>query len=331
MHGLLLLLVITVSLPFTEPAKAEAGISLNIQKWDVKWGGRPRDPFVDNQYRVWFCGQAGNYIAYLNPADGQFKQYNISADTYPHNLIADHQDQVWYAGNGNGHIGKLNPKTHDIKKIPMANKTLSDPHTLVFNHQGNIWFTAQWGNGIGFYDVASGDITPVEIDLANARPYGIKISSQNQPWIVLLGTNKIATVDTTAFKLKLIDIPRADARPRRLEIDNSDNIWYVDYEQGYLGRYSPTDKQFKEWLLPGGKTAKPYGTAMDKHQIMWIALTGFTPNAMVGFDTKTETLVYQTKIPEGGKVRHMYYHKPKHEFWFGVDTGYIARARISPQ
>lgn len=49
----------------------------------------------------------GELLAYLEPASGNFKRYEIEDDALPHNLIVDGKGMVWYAGNGNGHIGRL--------------------------------------------------------------------------------------------------------------------------------------------------------------------------------------------------------------------------------
>ncbi len=84
-----------------------------------------------------------------------------------------------------------------------------------------------------------------------ARPYGIKHTPDNRPWIVLLGTNKLATVDPDTLALEEVALPRSGARPRRLEITADGAIWYVDYAQGFLGRYQPADGTFQEWPPPG--------------------------------------------------------------------------------
>ena len=47
--------------------------AVEITEWTVPWpDSRPRDPYVDRQGRVWFVGQAGNYIATLDPRTAQF-------------------------------------------------------------------------------------------------------------------------------------------------------------------------------------------------------------------------------------------------------------------
>lgn len=317
--------MLAILAPVMNDARAS---ELEITEWHVQWEGRPRDPFVDQLGRTWFCGQAGNYIAYLHPDTGDMKRYELSPGTHPHNLIVDKDNQVWYAGNRNGHIGKLDPENGDITRFAMPDSTIQDPHTLTFDPSGDIWFTAQWGNAAGFLQTQSGTIKLIKVKTARARPYGIKVDLHHRPWMVLLGTNKLATVETENFELREIALPRKRARPRRLEITADGNIWYVDYAEGYLGRYSPDTGTFKEWRMPSGAKSKPYGTALDKEQQLWIAETGLTPNQIVGFDTRAERFFYRSQLTNNGSIRHMYYHPQKHEFWFGVDSGYIGRARI---
>ena len=72
---------------------------IEITEWVVPWEDtRPRDPYVDGQGRVWFVGQRGNYLAYLDPATGDFRRYELEPGTGPHNLIVDEDGFVWYAG-----------------------------------------------------------------------------------------------------------------------------------------------------------------------------------------------------------------------------------------
>ena len=304
-------------------------LDVEIEEWLVPWSNsRPRDPYVDSLNRVWFCGQSGNYIAYLEPSTGEFKRYELEAGTHPHNLIIDGEDFVWYAGNQNAHVGKLNPETGQITKFPMPNPAATDPHTLVFGSEDDIWFTLQHSNFIGKLAMATGQIQLVEVSTPRARPYGIKRDVNNQPWIVLLGTNKLATIDPKTLVLEEIDLPRANTRPRRLEITSDGKVWYVDYNEGFLGSYNPENQEFKEWVMPSGKTSRPYGTARDNKDRIWIAETGPFPNYLIGFDPKTEEFFAMKSVPSGGSIRHMYYHEATNEIWFGTDTNYIGRVLV---
>ena len=46
------------------PPAAKAPV---VKEWKVEWGGRPRDPYVAPDGKVWFVGQAGNYVAHFDP------------------------------------------------------------------------------------------------------------------------------------------------------------------------------------------------------------------------------------------------------------------------
>src|SRR5215210_6363638 len=83
-----------------------------VKEWRVPYeGSRPRDPYVDAHGRVWFVGQEGNYVAYLEPSSGKFKRYEIAKGTNPHNLVVDAAGRVWFSGNRNGTIGWLDAET----------------------------------------------------------------------------------------------------------------------------------------------------------------------------------------------------------------------------
>ncbi len=306
---------------------------IDITEWTVPWDNtRPRDPAVAPDGKVWFCGQTGNYIANLDPESGEFKRLEIPKGTYPHNLIIDKKGMVWYAGNRNAHIGKLNPANGKVEQYLMPDPTARDPHTLVFDQNEDIWFTVQGSNFIARLETKSGYIDLVEVPTKRALPYGIKIAPDNRPWIVLFGSYKIATVDPATMKLEEFDLPRTDARPRRMEITSDGMVWYVDYAKGYLGRLNPESREVKEWALPNGEGSKPYGTAKDDQDRIWLVESGPSPNQLVGFDPETETFFSKKDIPSGGRtIRYMYFHPTTKEIWFGADSNTIGRVKIYPE
>jgi virginiamycin B lyase len=305
--------------------------TVDLQEWKVPWGAetRPRDPYVDAKGRVWFVGQQGNYIAYLEPKSGEFKQFTIEDGTHPHNLIVDAQGIVWYAGNRNARIGRLDPNTGAIKTFMMPDTTVRDPHTLVFDKTGNIWFTAQGGNAIGRLQTATGKVDLIKVAAPRSRPYGIVLDSKGRVWANLFGTDKLAKIDPATMQLEEIAVPRSSARTRRLVVSSDDAVWYVDYAGGYLGRYDQATKKFEEWQLPGGPQSRPYAMAVDGQDRIWLVETGAQPNKFIGFDPKTKTFFATAPIASGGgTVRHMYYHPSTKEIWFGTDAGTIGRAKL---
>lgn len=301
-----------------------------VKEWPVPYADtRPRDPYVDGQNRVWFVGQTGNYIAYLDPRSGDFRRYELEKGALPHNLIVDQKGMVWYAGNGNGHIGKLDPATGKITKYPMPNRDARDPHTLIFDQMGDIWFTIQNGNFVGRLATGSGKVDLIEVATANARPYGIEVDSKGRPWFNEFGSDKIATIDPATLKIREYQLPNGRSRTRRIAITSDDRVWYVDYTRGFLGRLDPASGQFKEWALPGGGTSLPYAMAVDSKDRLWMVETGPQPNRLVGFDPGKEKFFGLTPIPSGGgSVRHMVFDKRSGQIWFGTDNNTIGRAVV---
>ena len=312
---------------------ASSSDTVDIREWEVPYEkSRPRDPYAVDASSVWFVGQTGGYIAHLNPQTGEMYKIDLPEGEGAHNLIVGSDGIVWYAGNRTGVIGRVDPKTKEIEEIAMPDKAARDPHTLIFDEgEKNIWFTVQGGNFMGRMNIETRKIDLIPSKTERSRPYGIKMAADGSIWVVLFGTNKFAHIDPETLELTEIDLPRAEARPRRIEITNDGRIWYADYAKGMLGAYNPDTEKFTEWQMPQGDSARPYGTAADGQDRIWLVATGVSPNQFVGFDTATESFVQATEVPSGGGViRHMHYHAPTGAVWFGTDTNYIGRAIVEP-
>ncbi len=299
-----------------------------ITEWTVPWAGsRPRDPYAGGDGRIWFVGQTGNYLAFLEPEEGEFKRFDLPSGAAPHNVIVG--DLVWYAGNGDAHIGSLEPESGKFMIYSMPDPAASDPHTMAFDRSGDIWFTVQQGNFVGRLAVGSGEVKLIPAPTGNSRPYGLVIDPQDRPWFVEFGTYKVAMVVRDDLSIREFPLKRTAARPRRLEAASDGSIWYVDYAQGYLGRLDPTSGEIEEWRAPGGAGSAPYGMAIDYRDRLWFVETGSNPNRMVGFNPATKAFFGITAIPSGGgTVRHMSFHAPSRSIWFGTDAGTIGRAVV---
>ncbi|HVG86977.1 MAG TPA: hypothetical protein VM820_20815 [Vicinamibacterales bacterium] len=316
------------SVPAVLPAQSMPAVPAT--EWEVPWDGRPRDPFVAPDGQVFFVGQAGNYIARLNPKDGSFKRFEIDSGTHPHNLIIDPAGQVWYSGNKNGMIGKLDPATGKITRFPIPDSTIRDPHTMVFDAKGDIWFTAQNSNAIGHLETKTGKYRLMKTG-ERTRPYGIVLNSKGVPWFNLFGTNKIAKVDPATMAVTTYDLPHERARGRRIAVTDDDVIWYVDYTRGFLGRVNPANGSVEEFPMPGGPSSLPYGMASDDKNRLWMAESGPKGARLIGFDPKTRKFFSNTPVgrEDNNTIRHMYFDKKTGLLWFGTDQGMIGRAQVS--
>ena len=313
--------LLTLTLLDTPTIAAQA---LDVREWPVEWEGRPRDPAVDAEGRVWFVGQAGNYIGVFDPAEETFRRFELEERTMPHNLIVGSDGGIWYAGNGNATIGRLDPETGDIRTIRMPDEAARDPHTLLGDDRGGIWFTVQNGGYIGRLGMESGEVQLVKAGGERSRPYGIDLDSKGRAWVNLFGTNQIAIVDPATFTVTRIETPRSTARTRRIAVTSDDAVWYVDYAGGQLGRIDPETAEIREWPMPGGEQARPYALIADDQDRLWIAETNREAPRIVGFDTRTSTFIAEAPVSAG--IRHMVHHAPTRTIWFGTDANNIGRA-----
>jgi virginiamycin B lyase len=301
-------------------AAAQAGQDYSVKEWPVEWGGRVRDPAVAPDGRVWFVGQAGNYIAVFDPKTEQFRRYEIEEGTNPHNLIVDEQGVVWYAGNRNGRIGRLDPASGEIKTFMTGEAR--DPHTLVFDGKGHIWFTSQGSSRVGRLNMTTGDVTLVNPHDQPANPYGIVMDGEGRPVVALLRVGQIIRIDPETLAITRFAEGDPASRSRRVEWTPDGMIWYGDEARGMFGRINPATGEVKEWQSPGGADARPYALTKDDQGRLWFSETG-PAKRLVGFDPRTEQ--FFATIPVSGGIRHMFFDDRTGMMWFGTDANNLGR------
>jgi len=315
--ALLPALLLATGAPAETPPAADAPV---VQEWKVDYGGRPRDPYVGPDGKVWFVGQAGNYIASFDPRNAAFRRYEIEDGTFPHTLIVDGDGAVWYAGNLNARIGRLDPKTGAVKIFPTGEAR--DPHTMAFDGRGHIWFTSQAANRVGRLDMKTGEVRLVTPHDSPGRPYGIVLDAKGFPWVSLLNTNLVARVDPETFALTHFKKATPASRSRRIEVTADGSVWYGDEPRGFLGRINPATGEVKEYAMPGGAGSKPYALTRDGDGRLWVSQTG-ADKKLVAFDPKTERFVAALDVSD--VIRHMMYDAKTDAMWFGTDANQIGR------
>jgi virginiamycin B lyase len=132
------------------------------------------------------------------------------------------------------------------------------------------------------------------------------------------------------MQLREYDLPDANAHGRRIAITADDRVWYVDYTRGYLGVLDPKSGKVEEFAAPSGPQSLPYAMTLDDRDRIWFVESGVQPNRLVGFDPKSRRYFSQSDVGVRGPntVRHMVFHKPTREIWFGTDANTIGRAKV---
>jgi virginiamycin B lyase len=322
MTRVLLVLLSAVGLASAGLVHADAASSPEpvLKEWDVEWGGRSRDPSVAPDGKVWFVGQAGNYVAWFDPKTAAFRRYEIEDDTNPHTVIVDDQGFAWYAGNRNARIGRIDPESGELAIFPTGDAR--DPHTMVFDEHGHIWFTSQQANRVGRLNMETGEYDLVQPYPTPARPYGIVLDESGDAWVSLFNTDSVVRIDAETLEMTHFRKATSESRSRRLETTSDGSVWYVDEPRGYLGRIDRDTGEVREYKMPGGDDARPYAITKDAKERLWISETG-TKKQLVAFDPRTETFVSVNEVSQ--TIRHMDFHSPTGAMWFGTDANKIGR------
>lgn len=339
MHATRALLLITTLVPAIAGAQAQQAGSTAAahapKTWEVPYGPttRPRDPYADGQGRVWFVGQRGNYVAYLDSRSGEFRQFAIDSGTHPHNLVVE-KGQVWFTGNRNGRLVKLDPATGKLTTYRIPDESVRDPHTMVFDPKtGVAWFSAQQSDAVGRFDPKTGKFRIWKTG-ERTRPYGVVLDSKGNPWFDLFGTNRLMTIDAATGETKSFTLPNERTRPRRIAITSDDQVYWGDYTRGFLGHLDPRTGKTEEWALPLGGRALPYAMTTDDRNIVWVAQNGYDGIAatLVGFDPKSKRFVAEVPVGRAAPntIRHMTFDPATRQIWFGTDQGSIGKVSVPP-
>lgn len=312
----------------------EAHVAAHDPKvWDVPFGARtrPRDPYADTQGRVWFVGQTGNYIAYLDTKTNRFRRFEIDSGTNPHNLVVE-KGQVWFTGNRNNRLVKLDPATGKLTTYMIPDSTVRDPHTMIFDPKSGVaWFSAQQAGVVGRFDPRTEQFRLWRTG-PRTLPYGVVIDSRGNPWFDLFGTNKLATIDARTGELTTFTLPDARTRPRRIAITSDDQVYWGDYTRGYLGHLDPKSGAMQEWQLPLADKALPYAMTADDRGIIWVAQNGYDgiPATLVAFDPRQKKFVAEVPVGRAAPntIRHMTFDPATRQIWFGTDQGSVGRISV---
>jgi virginiamycin B lyase len=313
-----------------EVLPAQASEAVQATEWKVPYGGRPRDPYVAPDGRVFFVGQAGNYIGRLDPGNGDFTRFEIDPGTNP--AQPDHRP----AGDG---LVRREPERDDRQarsahghdhalpdaRLPGARSAHADlrPDRQHLVHRAEL-------QRRGPSRCADGADPPRQDRRADAP---VRDRDQLQERAVVQPVRHEQDRDHRSGHDggQDFDLPHERARGRRIAITSDDVVWYVDYTRGFLGRVDPASGRVEEYPMPGGPSSLPYGMASDDKDRLWMAESGPKGARLVGYDPKTRKFFGITPVGEeaNNTIRHMYFDPKTGLLWFGTDQGMIGRAQVS--
>jgi virginiamycin B lyase len=146
-----------------------------------------------------------------------------------------------------------------------------------------LWFTGQAGI-YGRLDPKTGQVQVFEAP-GGAGPYGITTTPKGDVYYASLAGSHVAQIDPTTGQATRIDPPTPNQGARRVWSDSQGRIWVSEWLSGQVSRFTPADRSWRSWKLPGAQP-HAYAVYVDPHDQVW--LTDFSANAIVRFDPKTE-------------------------------------------
>ncbi len=228
-------------MPGAAQANRQARTAISESKtWNTPWERtRPRDPYADQQGRVWFVGQTGNYIGRLDPRNGEFNRYEIDPGTNPHNLVVDRKGMVWITGNANGRIVRLDPATGKLTTYPMPDPVVRDLGSIS---------SAPTSSAPSIPRAASSRRTRCRTS-APARV--IAITSDDAVWYGDYTRGYLGRLDPATGKVEEFQLPGGlGSLPYAMTLDDRGRIWVAEtgVQPNRLVAFDPTVRKFTETI-----------------------------------------------------------------------------------
>ena len=220
----------------------------------------------------------------MDPATGKTHLIPLGPGSAPHGVIVGPDGAAWVTDSGQNAILRVDPATQAVQRFPLPSGTRwANLNTATFDQQGMLWFTGQAGV-YGRLDPRTGQVQVFEAP-GGAGPYGITTTPKGEVYYASLAGSHVAQIDPTTDHATRIDPPTPNQGARRVWSDSQGRIWVSEWVSGQVSRFTPADRTWQSWKLPGAQP-HAYAVYVDARDQVW--LTDFSANAIVRFDPKTE-------------------------------------------
>jgi virginiamycin B lyase len=306
----------------TAALTATAFANDRVAYFPVQPSSRPHDVAPATDGAIWYTGQRKGYLGRLDPKTGKDEAIPIGSGSAPHGVIVGPDGAAWITDGGLNANVRYDPKTKKFDyfmlppQLPSANL-----NTGVFDRQGVYWFTGQ--NGVhGYVDPKTGKHQSWKSPRRGT--YGITVTPTDEVWYVALAGDHLGRIDKATGNVTIVEPHRKGTGPRRVWSDSKGVLWVSFWHSGEVGRYDPSTKAWKTWLLPGNPGSGCYSVYVDEQDKVW--LTDFLTNSIVRFDPATEAFERFPSSERGANVRQML-GRPG-EAW-GAESGNDRLVRIT--
>jgi len=271
-----------------------------VQEYSVPSGSHPHDVAPAPDGGVWFTAQGAGYLGWLNPSSGEIRQTPLGKSSAPHGVIVGPDGAAWVTDGGQNAIVRVDPLSGEVKLFPLPDTAPNaNLNTETFDRTGALWFTGQSGY-YGRLDPSSGSMQ-VWRSPRGPGPYGIITTPDGRVFYASLAGSHIAEINVETGDATPIDSPTPGQGARRVWADSRGILWVSEWNAGQVGRYDPSNGEWREWKLPGARPMA-YAVYVDEQDSVW--LTDFGSDAIVHFDPATESFE-PFPLARGADVRQL--------------------------
>lgn len=145
-----------------------------------------------------------------------------------------------------------------------------DPYTL---DGQTVWFVGQRNSYLGRLDVASGEMTRIELR-EGAGPHNQIVDADGDVWYAGNRDAHIGRYDVETGEFEIIDTPADTARdPHTLIFDANGDIWFSSQHANSVGFLDVSECSVEIIPVPT-ESARPYGVKIAPDGTIWFALFG---------------------------------------------------------
>jgi len=234
-----------------------------VQEWKVEYGGRPRDPYVGPDGKVWFVGQAGNYVASFDP----------------HTMAFDGRGHIWFTSQAANRVGRLDMKTGEVRLVT-PNDSPGRPYGLVIDAKGYPWVSLLNTDRIVRVDPETFAVTQFKKATPDSRSRRIEVTTDGSVWYGDEPRGFLGRINPETGEVKEYALPGgAGSKPYALTQDGDGRLW--------VSQTGPDKK-----LVAFDPKAEKFVAALDVSDVI----------RHMRYDAKTDAMWFGTDANRIGRV-----------------------------
>lgn len=262
LHRLALLLVALLA---SQTLRAD-----EVRYFPLPPGSAPRAVAPGSDGGVWFVAGGSGALGRLDPQTGQSEWVPLGAGARPEDVLVADDGAAWVLDSGRGALLRIDPTRLGMKTFKLPAEAADAGLTAAaFAHDGLLWFTGQRGV-YGRLDPATGQfrLWPAP---DGQGPEGIAVTPAGDVWYANPRRQALVRVDPLEGSAEAVPAAHPGQAPRRLWSDAQGKLWVSAANGDSLGHYDPLAREWREWPLPRGASARPRAVYVDEQDRVWLS------------------------------------------------------------